>query len=85
VHRATGDPELTAAEAAGWSAATTGPVREQTFPGGHFHLAQEPAPVLLDLTADLSAHLVSGTSARRQPSPPAWTGTTTPFLISEQE
>ncbi|MFK4593487.1 thioesterase II family protein [Streptomyces pristinaespiralis] len=81
VHRATGDPELTAAEAAGWRAATTGPVREQTFPGGHFHLAHEPAPVLLDLTADLtadlSARLVSGTSARRQPPPPAWTGTTT--------
>ncbi|MEU0372872.1 alpha/beta fold hydrolase [Streptomyces sp. NPDC006283] len=73
VHRATEDPELTAAEAAGWRSATTGPVREQTFPGGHFHLAQDPAPVLLDLTCDL----VSAASGRWQQPPPAWTGTTT--------
>lgn len=62
VHRATGDPEFTADEAAGWAAATSAGVREQTFPGGHFHLADEPAPVLLDLVADL----VSGASVRRQ-------------------
>ncbi|MEU3838528.1 alpha/beta fold hydrolase [Streptomyces sp. NPDC028635] len=53
VHRATGDPELTAEEAAQWAGVTDGEVRWQTFPGGHFHLAEEPAPVLLDVLADL--------------------------------
>lgn len=55
VHRAAADPELTADEASAWSAATEAPVREQTFSGGHFHLLDEPAPVLLDLVADLTA------------------------------
>ncbi|MFD3478784.1 MULTISPECIES: thioesterase II family protein [unclassified Streptomyces] len=72
VHRATGDPELTADEAADWTAATTGPVRHRTFSGGHFHLADEPAPVLLELVDDL----VSDMSAPRRPSRPAWMGTT---------
>ncbi|MFE7838949.1 thioesterase II family protein [Streptomyces sp. NPDC057474] len=76
VHRATGDPELTAAEAADWARSTTGPVRHQTFPGGHFHLAEDPAPVLLDLITDL----VSDMSARRRSPPPAWVGTAAPAV-----
>ncbi|MFZ4156504.1 thioesterase II family protein [Streptomyces pseudogriseolus] len=55
VHRAAADPELTAGEAAAWAAVTDGPVREHTFAGGHFHLLDDPAPVLLDLVGDLAA------------------------------
>lgn len=66
VHRAVSDPELTAGEASAWAAVTDGPVREQTFPGGHFHLLDDPAPVLLDLVADLAAD-----GRQRRVSPPA--------------
>lgn len=71
VHRGLADPELTAEEAAGWALATTGDVRHRTFRGGHFHLAEEPAPVLLELVDDL----VSDMSAPRRRTGPAWTGT----------
>jgi pyochelin biosynthetic protein PchC len=72
VHRATVDPEFSADEAAGWATATTAQVRHRTFPGGHFHLADEPAPVLLEIVDDL----VSDMSAPRRPARPAWAGTT---------
>ncbi|MEU1854206.1 alpha/beta fold hydrolase [Streptomyces sp. NPDC019990] len=67
VHRGTSDPELTADEAAAWARATTGDVRHRTFRGGHFHLAEEPAPVLLELVDDL----VSDMSAPRRSTGPA--------------
>ncbi|MFF9780502.1 thioesterase II family protein [Streptomyces sp. NPDC013978] len=72
VHRATSDLEVTAEEAAEWACATTADVRHRTFRGGHFHLADEPAPVLLELVDDL----VSDMSAPRRRTRPAWTGTT---------
>jgi pyochelin biosynthetic protein PchC len=57
-HRGLADPELTAAEAAGWAEATTAECLHRVFAGDHFHAAADPAPVV----ADLAAALVSAVS-----------------------
>ncbi|WP_033825533.1 thioesterase II family protein [Kitasatospora sp. MBT63] len=54
-HRGLRDPELTEAEAAGWSAATTGATVHRTFPGDHFHPAADRAPVIAEVLHGLRA------------------------------
>lgn len=41
-----GDPQVTAEEAAAWSAHTTGPFALRTFEGGHFYLTDHFSEVL---------------------------------------
>jgi pyochelin biosynthetic protein PchC len=53
VHRGTADPELTAAEAAGWASATSGRLALRTFAGDHFHPLTDPEPVVAEVLAGL--------------------------------
>jgi pyochelin biosynthetic protein PchC len=63
VHRGLDDPELTAAEAAGWALVGTAGISHRTFPGDHFHPLASPGPVVADLLLGLGT-AVSTMSAR---------------------
>jgi pyochelin biosynthetic protein PchC len=62
------DPEVTASEARGWHAATTGECDTRVFPGGHFYLDEHRDAVVKLLEA--RARAVSATSAAPWPSAP---------------
>jgi surfactin synthase thioesterase subunit len=50
----TDDPQASVDEVAQWRAFTSGAFRLVTFPGGHFYLAERPAPVLAEVARELS-------------------------------
>ncbi|GHC89660.1 oleoyl-ACP hydrolase [Nocardiopsis terrae] len=58
VHRASGDPELSAGEAVAWADVTTGGLHERVFPGSHFHVFEDPGPVIADFVSTLAPESV---------------------------
>jgi medium-chain acyl-[acyl-carrier-protein] hydrolase len=49
------DPQLTPPNIAGWRSLTTGSYRERLFPGGHFYLQEDRAPLVSEIAGGLTA------------------------------
>jgi surfactin synthase thioesterase subunit len=58
------DPRVSIAEARAWQNHTTGPFRLLTFAGGHFYLAERPAPVIAALADQVAAFAPAGAAGR---------------------